>query len=149
MFAVDASGCMVYPATVREVYPDGRLLLDYDLGGSGYERWQNVRPRQVYPHSPRNVPLHLMLRRNVGRGRAPIEGLQVRWHFVANLLQALTAHARREPWRLGGVASEPMHKHYDPKLFDVVTDEEELRLRYAPKRSDDGESLLADADTEA
>ena len=37
LFAVDASGCMVYPATVREVHPDGRLLLDYDLGGSGYE----------------------------------------------------------------------------------------------------------------
>ena len=45
--------------------------------------------------------------------------------------------------------SEPMHKHYDSKLFDVITDEEELRLRYAPKRSGDGESLLADADTEA
>ena len=72
-----------------------------------------------YPHSPRNVPLHLMLRRNVGRGRAPIEGLQVRWHFVANLLQALTAYARNEPWRLGGGVVEPMHKHYDSKLFDV------------------------------
>ena len=110
MFAVDASGCMVYPATVRGVYPDGKRFLDYDLGGSGYERWQHVRPRQVYPHSPRNVPLHLMLRRNVGRGRAPIDGLQVRWHFVANLLQALTAHARREPWRLRGVVPEPMRK---------------------------------------
>ena len=90
-----------------------------------------------------------MLRRNVGRGRAPIEGLQVRWHFVANLLQALTAYARNEPWRLGGGVLEPMHKHYDSKLFDVVTDEEELRLRFAPKRAVEGDSLLGDADAES
>ena len=91
LFAVDASGCMVYPATVREVHPDGRLLLDYDLGGSGYELWQNVRPRQVYPHSPRNVPLHLMLRRNVGRGRH----LCRRTHGARILLRARAVENRR------------------------------------------------------
>ena len=82
---VDASGALIYPATVREVLPDGTLVLDCDHGGDGVELPEHVRPRVVMPWHPRDVPLHLMLRRNLGHGRV-LEGLQVRWHYVARLL---------------------------------------------------------------
>ena len=59
---VDGSGALVFPATVREVLPDGRLVLDYDHGGEGVELPEHVRPRVVMPHHPKNVPLHMMLR---------------------------------------------------------------------------------------
>ena len=61
--AIDARGALVYPATVREVLPDGTLVLDYDHGGDGVELPEHVRPRVVMPWHPRDVPLHLMLRR--------------------------------------------------------------------------------------
>ena len=136
-YAVDASGCLVFPAKVLEVQPKGLLVLEYDGGGVGYEWAHDVVPRFVLPWHPRNVPFHLMLRRNVGRGRRPVEGLQARWHHVSNLLQALCAYPRNEygPWRLGGTELEPMHKFYDPKLFDVMT-ESEMKCEYAPKERD-------------
>ena len=33
--ATDENGCLVYPATVREVLREGLLVLDYDCGGEG------------------------------------------------------------------------------------------------------------------
>ena len=88
------------------------------------------------PWHPRDVPLHLMLRRNIGRGRGALEGLQVRWWKIAQLLQALCACPRNGygPWRLGGGEKEPMHKYYDPKLFHMMS-EEEMKIEYAPKVS--------------
>ena len=75
-----------------------------------------------------------MLRRNVGRGKDVLEGLEVRWAFVANLLQVLCAFPRNcyGPWRLGGSEKEPMHKYYDPRLFHMMG-EDELKLNFAPK----------------
>ena len=66
------------------------------------------------PWQPKRVPLHLMLRRNVGGKRGVLEGLRVRWRFVANILQALCAYAAKGagPWRIDGVSEEkPMHKY--------------------------------------
>ena len=107
------------------------------------------------PHHPKNVPLHMMLRRNVGGGRDPLEGLQVRWWVVARLLHALCAFPRKgcPPWRLGGSMEEPMHKYYDPREFDVMLEEgptpastegfpsidsmeKGLKIQYAPKVSE-------------
>ena len=129
---------------MRERLLSGLLVVDYDTGGTGIERSENVRPRLVMPWHPKDVPLHLMLRRSVGRGRAPLEGLQVRWHYMSNVLQALCAFPPNGygPWRLGGKEEEPMHKRYDPKLFDVLS-VEEMKVAYAPK-SVDGVVLGAD-----
>ena len=69
-FGVDTSGALVFPARVVEVFPNGTLLLRYDHGGEGVERREHVKPRIVMPWHPKDVPLHLMLRRNVGRGSA-------------------------------------------------------------------------------
>ena len=69
------------------------------------------------PWQPKQVPLHIMLRRNVGRGKDVLEGLEVRWAYVANLLQALCAFPRFGKWRLDSkVEEEPMHKYYDPRM---------------------------------
>ena len=140
--AIDARGALIYPATVREVLPDGTLVLDYDHGGDGVELPEHVRPRVVMPWHPRDVPLHLMLRRNLGGGKV-LEGLQVRWHYVSRLFQALCAFPRNGygPWRLGGKEEEPMHKFYDPSLFDEILTEEQMRERYAPKVSEAGAVL--------
>ena len=129
-FAADAFGALIFPASVVEVRPNGQLPLEYDGGGRGLEWQSNVTPRQAMPWHPRDVPLHLMLRRNVGRGRKPVEGLQVRWNVVSKLLQALCSLPRNGagPWRQGGQEAEPMHKHYDPKLFDVLDEREKLSL---------------------
>ena len=43
-------------------------------------------------------------------------------------MQALTRLGR---WHAGGAVG-PMHKYYDPRLFDVLS-EEEVRWQYAPK----------------
>jgi hypothetical protein len=104
--AVTAAGELVYPARVRDILADGTLVLDYDHGGDGVELPEHVTARLVMPWNPKDVPLHMMLRRNIGHGRV-LEGLQVRWHYVARLLQALCAFPRNGygPWRLGG--SEP------------------------------------------
>ncbi len=57
-----------------------------------------------------------------------LEGLEVRWGLVVRVLQALT---RLGPWRVDGSIG-PMHRWYDPRLFDVLS-EEQVRWKYAPK----------------
>ena len=132
-FAVDWSGDLIIPGKVRQLLPDGTLVVEYDSGGEGLERRENLTPRPMMPWHPKDVPLHIMLRRNVGRGKDVLEGLEVRWAFVANLLRALCAFPRKDcPWRLGGSDAEPMHKYYDPRLFHIM-DEDELKLSFAPK----------------
>ena len=69
-----------------------------------------------------------MFRRNLGHGRV-LDGLEVRWGLVVQVMQALTRIGR---WRDDEVVEGPMHKWYDPKLFDVL-DEEDVRWKYAPK----------------
>ena len=149
-FAEDSGGALIYPAKVQDIMADGTLVLEYDHGGEGLELPEHVRPRVVMPWHPRRVPLHLMLRRNLGGGKDPLKGLQVRWWYVARLLQALCAFPKvgYGPWRLGGDLEEPMHRYYDTRVFDVLgTDdcvglsredafdglETELKARYAPK----------------
>ena len=83
-FAVDWAGDLIIPGRVKERLPDGVLVVEYDSGGEGLERVQNVTPRVTMPWHPSQVPLHIMLRRNVGRGKGVLEGLGVRWAFVAN-----------------------------------------------------------------
>jgi len=147
-YCVDAGGRLIFPGRVVEVREaEGLLVVEYDGGlGQGLERIENVRPRQMMPWRPGDVPLHIMLRRNVGRGKAPVEGLSVRWSVVARLLQALCAYARKGyPWRRGGGEEEPMHQYYDPRTFDAVTDPVDLRgdlrrrsetvLRWSPRKS--------------
>ena len=103
-FAVDLSGDLIIPGKVLHRLPDGLLVVQYDSGGEGFERMENLTPRVTMPWHPAHVPLHIMLRRNVGRGKDVLEGLEVRWAYVANLLQALCALPRDGygPWRLGG-----------------------------------------------
>ena len=133
-FAVDWAGDLIIPGRVRQRLPDGLLVVDYDSGGEGLERVENLTPRVTMPWHPKQVPLHIMLRRNVGRGKDVLEGLEVRWAFVANLVQALCAFPRDGygEWRLGGSKEEPMHKYYDPRLFHMM-DADELKLNFAPK----------------
>ena len=57
-----------------------------------------------------------------------LDGLEVRWGLVVRALQALT---RLGPWR-GDNTIGPMHKWYDPRLFDVLP-EKEVRWKCAPK----------------
>ena len=130
-FAVDEDGSLVFPAKVKSILADGRLVLEYDFfdGGEGVELPENVRPRVQMPWHPHCLKgsLVVLLRRNVGHGKV-LEGLEVRWGYVANLMQALTRLGR---WHAGGAVG-PMHKYYDPRLFDVLS-EEEVRWQYAPK----------------
>ena len=67
----------------------------------------------------------LMLRRNLGKGRV-LEGLELRWGLVSNILHALTQLGR---WRLDGGAEEPMHKWYDPRAFDLPSHDEVMSTR--------------------
>ena len=66
-----------------------------------------------------------MLRRNLGHGRV-IEGLELRWGLVSNILHALVALGR---WRVSDGAEGPMHKWYDPRLFDLLSREEIMAQR--------------------
>ena len=101
-FATDESGCLVYPATIREVLPDGLLVLDYTDAsgrvwlGEGVEEAQHVWPRVRMPHQPKFLKgqLAIMLRRNLGHGRV-LEGLEVRWSLVSNILDALKISNRK------------------------------------------------------
>jgi hypothetical protein len=53
----------------------------------------------------------------------------VRWWYVSRLLRALCAYAPNgQVWRIGGHEQEPMHKFYDPRMFDVL-DEPAMRSR--------------------
>ena len=135
-FAVDWAGDLIIPGEVLRVHPGGLLEVQYDHGGEGLERIENVTPRVTMPWQPKQVPLHIMLRRNVGRGKDVLEGLEVRWAYVANLLQALCAFPRFGKWRLDSkVEAEPMHNYDDPRMFHMM-DEEELKLNFAPKVKD-------------
>ena len=54
-FAVDEEGCLVFPATVKRILADGRLVLKYDFfdeEGEGVEFPENVRPRVQMPWHP-------------------------------------------------------------------------------------------------
>jgi hypothetical protein len=129
-FAVDESGCLVFPATVKRVLPDGSLLVVYDKGlGEGLELPEHVAARVQMPWHPATLKgiLTIFLRRNLGYGKV-LEGLEVRWGYVSKLVQAL-AHVG--PYRLDG-SGGPMHRWYDPRLFDLLS-ELEIRERYAPK----------------
>ena len=66
----------MYPARVIDVKGDGTLVLEYDHGGQGLERVDQVEARIQMPWHPkqRRHKLVIMLRRNVGRGVA-IEGI--------------------------------------------------------------------------
>ena len=125
---VTPSGLMVYAATVKEIRRDGKLLLEYDIGGQGVELPEWVTPRAQMPWHPKDVPMILNLRRNLGRG-VILEGLQVRWSYVSRLFRALCGLAPNgQVWRIGGHEHEPMHKHYDAIMFDVL-DEPAMRSR--------------------
>ena len=81
----------MFPARVKEILLDGKLLLEYDHGGEGVELPEWVWPRAQMPWHPKDVPLILNLRRNLGRG-VVLEGLHVRWWYVARLLRALCTY---------------------------------------------------------
>ena len=57
--------------------------------------------------------------------------MEARWGLVSSVLRALT---RFGPWRLDG-SSGPMHKWYDPRLFEMLS-EDEIKEAYAPKSPD-------------
>ena len=129
-YAVDFLGNLIIPGKVIERFADGKLLVQYDNGLEGIEWAHNVQPRLVMPWHPKHVPLHIMLRRNVGRGKGVLEGLQVRWRYVSNLLQALCAlPPGRTQWRLGGGSHEPMLKYHDRRLFYLMSEDEIERFR--------------------
>ena len=65
---------MVFPATVREVLYDGKLVLDYGTNGElgeGVELAEFVWPRIRMPWNPRFLrgQAYIFLQRNLGRGR--------------------------------------------------------------------------------
>ena len=124
LHAVDEERRLVYPAQVIAVNGDGTLELEYRHGGRGKERVDQVEARVQMPWHPKQMrnKLVIMLRRNIGRG-VVIEGIQVRWWLVAQILQALTEMG---PYRLDGSIG-PMHKYYDPRLFHVMSEEEIMR----------------------
>ena len=138
-FTQDVHGRMVFAATVRSVCVNGDLVLAYSAGalelGTGVERQENVTARVQMPWHPKQVQenLVILMRRNVGYGEV-LEGLEVRWALVAKICRALASFPEvgAGPWREGGDWREPMHKYYDPQLFDVMS-EEEILAKYAPK----------------
>ena len=136
--SVDAAGQLLFPASVERVESDGNLLLQYfkvESDGTqvhletGRELPDWVSPRVQMPWHPTHLQdiLKIFLRRNVGHGRV-IEGLEVRWGLVVRVLQALS---RLGPWN-GDGRMVPMNQYYDPKLFDILP-EEDVRWSYAPK----------------
>ena len=107
----------MFPATIRDVTSDGRLLLTFDHNmGEGEVEITQVVPRITMPWHPKFLrgQYTILLRRNLGRGRV-LEGLELRWGLVSNILHALTKLGR---WRLDGEVG-PMHKFYDVRLFDI------------------------------
>ncbi len=128
LLAQDEQGYLVYPATVESVDLAGKLRLTYDHDlGEGVVDISHVQPRVRMPWHPKFLKgvYTLMLRRNLGRGRV-LEGLELRWGLVSNILHALTQLGR---WRLDGAADEPMHKWYDPRAFDLLPREEIMSQR--------------------
>ena len=144
-FATDGDGHLVFPATVREVL-DRNLVLDYDGGGEGLERREWVTARMTMPWHPKMLKnqLVIMLRRNLGRGRV-LEGLEVRWTLVSNILRALTGPWGSDGRWLGGRfrldgAPGSMHKYYDPRRFDMLS-EEDIKREFAPQAGGQPEDL--------
>jgi len=136
-FGKDEDGYMVFPARIVEVLPGGRQLkLAYEdsqcnsLGAFGIEEMDQVSPRVTMPWHPRFLKgqTKIYLRRNM-RGGKKLEGLEVRWRLVGNILHALTHVAR---WGLDGEAG-PMHRYYDRRLFHLPSVEEILE-EYAPDK---------------
>jgi hypothetical protein len=127
--AVTDDGHLVFPACIKQILLSGKILLQYDHGGEGVEMPEWIWPRAQMPWHPKDVPLVLNLRRNLGRG-VVLEGLQVRWWYVYRLLHALCAFPPNGhgPWRIGGQEQEPLHKFYDPRIFDVLS-EDQMRSR--------------------
>ena len=129
--AVDNLGHVVFGATVSHVFADGTLRLQYDdYSEFGDEAADSVRPRIQMPWHPRFLKdsLIVLLRRNIGHGRV-LEGLEVRWSYVCRLMQALTKLGR---WRME-TSLGPMHKYYDPRLYDILS-EEDVLLQHAPQK---------------
>ena len=127
LLVADESGSLVWPATVKEVSASGQLVLTYDHGfGEGLVELTHLTPRVRMPWHPKFLKgvYTLMLRRNLGRGRL-LEGLELRWGLVSNILHALTALGR---WRLDGSIG-PMHKWYDPRAFDLLSHTEIMAQR--------------------
>ena len=121
--------------TVREVRPGGVLVVDLDEscgGGTALELPENVTPRVQMPGQPAALRegLVVLMRRNLGHGRV-VEGLEIRWGLVAQMLRALAFVS--ENWRPSEGAG-PMHKFFDPALFDFEVDAERLKKLYGPKR---------------
>ena len=139
-FAQDARGRLVFAATITSVRVNGDLVLAYFDGavelGTGVELQEHLTARIQMPWHPKQVQenLVILMRRNVGYGEV-LEGLEVRWALVAKIIRALASfpEAGSGPWREGGSWREPMHKYYDPRLFDVMS-EEEILAKYAPKQ---------------
>ena len=119
LLAVDEQGYCVYPAAVVVVGVDGKLHLRFDHDfGEAFVELTHVQPRVRMPWHPKFLKgvYTIMLRRNLGRGRV-LEGLELRWGLVSNILHAWTALGH---WRLDGSVG-PMHKWYDPRLFDLLS----------------------------
>ena len=103
LLAADETGALVWPATVKDVTASGQRVLAYDHGfGEGLVEITHVTPRVRMPWHPKFLKgvYTLMLRRNLGRGRV-LEGLELHWGLVSNILHALTALGR---WRLDGLS---------------------------------------------
>ena len=139
-FGKNDGGHMIFAARVLDVRTNGDPMVLYMDGatelGEGVEREANVMARVQMPWHPRHLheQLIILMRRNVGFGQT-LENLEVRWRLVARIMRALTSYPElgAGPWREGGSLQEPMHKDYDPRLFDVLS-EEEVLAAYAPRR---------------
>ena len=59
LFGPDECIFLIYAGTVREVRPNGNLEIEYVIGGRAVELPENVRPRQVMPWRPKDVPLYI------------------------------------------------------------------------------------------
>ena len=64
-----SDGTLIFPATVKTCLQSGNLVLVYDVGGEAVEKPENLVARMHMPWHPKDVPLHIMMRRNVGRGK--------------------------------------------------------------------------------
>ena len=122
----------MFPATIREVLSNGRLVLDYDHGfGEGVEDIVHVTSRVRMPWHPKflNGTYAIFLRRNLGHGKI-LENLEAHWGLCVNILHALS---RKDVWRLDNLLG-PMHQYYDPKLYDFLTYEQVMNEHAARDR---------------
>ena len=84
---VDEDGALVYGAEVVEVRGP-EVVLRYDVGGTVVEWQKDVVPRARMPWHPKYLKgdFSIMLRRSMKPG-VMLEGLEVRWGLVSELLQ--------------------------------------------------------------